>query len=117
MRINDFINKSQDSGKFTKDELLEMPGYPPDGDATYRIMSEAKRIFRELTGDKAEIHAQFSLNLEPCACNCLFCSFAKTNEIFKQKSRMTQEEAVASARQLEEEGANAIFIMTTSAST
>ncbi len=113
MRINDFIKKSQDSGKFSKDELLEMLGYPPDCSATYRLMAEAKHISKELTGNRAEIHAQFSLNLEPCACNCLFCSFAKTNEIFKQKSRMTQEEAVASARQLEDEGANAVFIMTT----
>jgi len=113
MRINDFIKKSQDGGDFTKDELLEMLGYPSDCAATYRIMAEAKRISRELTGDKAEVHAQFSLNLEPCSCNCLFCSFAQINGIFKQKSRITQEEAVSSAGQLEEEGANAIFIMTT----
>ena len=113
MRINDFIKKSRDGGKFTKDELLEMLGYPADSDVTYRMMAEAKRISRELTGDRAEIHAQFSLNLEPCACNCLFCSFAKANGIFKQKARITQEEAVASAQQLEEEGANAVFIMTT----
>jgi len=30
-----------------------------------------------------------------------------------RKPRITQEEAVASAQQLEEEGANAVFIMTT----
>lgn len=113
MRIDDFIKKSQDSGKFSKNELLEMLGYPADCEATYRIMAEAKRISRELTGDRAEIHAQFSLNLEPCSCNCMFCSFAQANGIFKQKSRITREEAVASARQLEEEGANAVFIMTT----
>jgi len=113
MSIDEFIKKSQDGGSFNKDELLEMLGYPPDSSATYRMMAEARRISRELTDDKAEIHAQFSLNLEPCSCNCLFCSFAQTNEIFKRKSRITPEEAIASARQLEEEGANAIFIMTT----
>jgi biotin synthase len=113
MHVGELIKKSQDGGNFRKDELLAMLDYLPDSSATYRIMAEANRISKELTGDKAEIHAQFALNLEPCAGNCLFCSFAETNGIFQQKTRLTPEDAVFSARQLEEEGANAVFIMTT----
>ncbi|MBI4634515.1 MAG: radical SAM protein [Deltaproteobacteria bacterium] len=113
MPINDFIKKSQDGGSFTKEELLEMLSYPSDSDATYQIMAEANRISKELTGNKAEVHAQFALNLAPCACNCLFCSFAKANGVFERETKITPEEAVANARQLEDEGANAVFLMTT----
>lgn len=76
-------------------------------------MAEANRISRELTENRAEVHAQFALNLAPCARNCLFCSFAEINGIFNQETQITPEEAVSSARQLEAEGANAIFLMTT----
>jgi biotin synthase len=66
-----------------------MLGYPADSDVPYRMMAEAN-VFPGTNRRQGEIHAQFSLNLEPCACNCLFCSFAKANGIFKQKARITQ---------------------------
>jgi len=113
MQLGDLIKKSQDNESFVKEELIEMLAFPPDSSDAYRIMAEARRISRELTGNRAEVHAQFALNLAPCACNCLFCSFAETNGVFPQEMRMTPEEAVASARQLEAEGANAVFMMTT----
>jgi len=113
MQTDDYINKSQDGGCFSKEELLAMLSYPADSPAAYRIMAEANRISKELTVSKAEVHGQFALNLASCACNCLFCSFAETNGVFHQETRLTPEEAVASARQFEEEGANAVFVMTT----
>lgn len=113
MQLMDYIKKSQDGGGFTREELLAMLSYPADSVATYRIMAEARRISRELTGNRAEVHAQFALNLAPCTRNCLFCAFAATNGVFGQERSITVDEAVASARQLEDEGANAVFIMTT----
>jgi biotin synthase len=113
MKVDDLIIKSQDGGSFAKEDLLEMLGYPPDSAATYRIMAEANRISKALTGNRAEVHAQFALNLAPCTSNCLFCSFAETNGVFHQETSISPEEAVASARQLETDGANAIFLMTT----
>jgi len=113
MQPDDLIKKSQDGESLTKAERIEMLGYPPDSADTYRVMAEAGRIFRELTDNKAEVHAQFALDLAPCARHCLFCSFAETNGMFRQETRITPEEAVASARQLEAEGANAVFMMTT----
>jgi len=106
IQINDFIRKSQEGGNFTKEELVEMLSYPSDSGATYQIMAEANRLSKELTGNRAEVHGQFSLNLAPCTCNCLFCSFAAANGVFTRETRITPEEAVASARQLEAEGAN-----------
>lgn len=112
-QIDDVIKKSRDGGGFTKGDLQVMLACPPDSAAAYRIMAEACRLSKELTGDKAEIHAQFALNLAPCPCNCRFCSFAEANGVFSQEARLTPEEAVFSARLLEAAGANAVYVMTT----
>jgi biotin synthase len=113
MQIEDIMKKSHDGGVFSREELITCLNYPPHSAATYRLMAEANRISRQLSGDKAEVHAQFALNLAPCPRNCLFCSFAETNGIFHEDWQITPEEAQSCARQLEDEGANAIFIMTT----
>jgi biotin synthase len=76
-------------------------------------MAEANRISKELTGNRAEVHAQFALNSAPCSCNCAFCSFSRENKVFTQENRITAEEAVAYAKRFELDGANAVFIMTT----
>lgn len=113
MNIDDLLKKSKDGEVFSHDELAHMLGYPPDSPESYRIMAEANRISKELTGNQAEIHAQFALNLAPCACNCAFCSFAKINGVFKEETRISVEDAIAYARQFETDGANAIYVMTT----
>ena len=60
MEFNDLIKKSKDGRRFTRDELVSMLSYAPGSAETYRIMAEANRISRELTGNRAEVHAQFS---------------------------------------------------------
>lgn len=112
MNIEDMIKKSRDAELFSKIELMEMLRMPPDLPEAYRIMAEANRISKELTENKAEVHAQFTLNLSPCGCNCSFCSFAKVNGIFERETELTPEEAVVFAKQFEADEANAVFVMT-----
>ncbi|MFO7570487.1 MAG: hypothetical protein R6W75_11875 [Smithellaceae bacterium] len=76
-------------------------------------MAEARRLAGELSNGQAEIHAQFALNLAPCPRQCLFCSFAKVNDVFHEEFQITPDEATAYAKQLEAAGANAIYVMTT----
>jgi biotin synthase len=113
MHIEDLIKKSGNGEAFSRDELMMMLGYPPDSAETYRLLAEANRVSKELTGNKAEVHAQFALNLAPCSRNCAFCSFARMNGVFEEEIRITPEEAVAHAKQFEADGANAIFVMST----
>lgn len=115
MDIDDLLKKSRDEGTFSKEELVQMLAHAPDAPETYRIMAEANRISKALTGNRAEVHAQFALNLAPCPCNCAFCSFARINGVFTRETRISPEEAVARARQFEMDGANAVFLMTTAA--
>lgn len=111
--VTEYITKSQNAASFSKEEIVNMLSLPADSPEAYLIMAEANRISKELTGNKAEVHAQFALNLAPCGCNCKFCSFATINKIFDKKTELPMEEAVAHALQFEKDGANAIFIMVT----
>lgn len=113
MQIDDLLKKSLNGEPLSREDLLQMLRYAPDSHESYRIMAESNRISKELTGNKAEVHAQFALNLAPCACNCAFCSFAQRNGVFTRETRISPEEAVAQARQFEQDGANAVFVMTT----
>ncbi len=113
MTIDDLIRKSRDAEPFTRDEIVAMLSVPPDSADAYRLLAEGRRVSEEVTDGKAEIHGQFALNLAPCACNCLWCSFAKTNGIFQQEWRMEPAEAQRWALAFEEQGANAVLMMTT----
>lgn len=113
MDIDYLLEKSRDGASFPSAELAHMLAYPPDSPEAYRLMAEANRISKELTDNRAEVHAQLALNLAPCPCNCAFCSFAQSNGVFTVETRLSAAQAVDYARQFETDGANAIFVMTT----
>jgi hypothetical protein len=87
MNFDDLIRKARDGENFTKGVLVRMLGYPSDSRESYQLMAEANRISKDLTGNKAEVHAQLALNIGPCPCNCAFCSFAPINGVFKDETR------------------------------
>ena len=113
MNTHDIIKKSYNGESLSQTELVHLLSLPPDSADSYLVMAEANRISNELSEGQAEIHAQFALNLAPCPCNCLFCSFAQINGVFTEEIKLLPEEAVAYAKQFEQSGANAIFVMTT----
>lgn len=113
MHIDKLIKKSRVGDVLSREELVYLLSLAPDSAETYLVMAEATRVSKELSCGKAEVHAQFAINLAPCACNCLFCSFAKINDIFSVATELTPEQAVAYACQFESDGANAVFIMST----
>lgn len=113
MEIHDIIKKSRNSEPFSREEVVAMLAQPADSLNSYVLMGEAARISREVSANRAEIHAQLALNLAPCPKDCLFCSFAVANGIFSTSTIASPEEAVRQARQLEGDGANAIYIMAT----
>ena len=113
MQTEELIKKSQMGDVLSKKELVYLLSLAPDSVETYMVMAEATRLSKELSDGKAEVHAQFAINLAPCPCNCLFCSFAKINGVFNEATNLTPEHAVAYARQFEFDGANAVFMMST----
>ena len=113
MQISELIRKSNAGEMLSREELVYLLRLPPDSAETYMVMAEANRLSKELSSGKAEIHAQFAINLAPCICDCLFCSFARINGVFKAAIELSPDQAVAYARQFERDGANAVFMMST----
>ncbi len=113
MNIDYILSKSRDQEVLSHKELVYLLDLPPDSIETYMVMAESNRVSKEVSNGKAEIHAQFAVNLLPCNCGCLFCSFAKVNGVFNESTEISVQEAVSYARQFEIDGANAIFIMST----
>ena len=113
MHTEELIKKSRLGDVLSKKELVYLLGLAPDSAETYMVMAEATRLSKELSDGKAEVHAQFAINLAPCPCDCLFCSFAKINGVFSEATELAPEHAVAYARQFEIDGANAVFMMST----
>lgn len=113
MRVKELLKKSRSGDVLCRNELVYLLGLAPDSMETYMVMAEATRLAKELSGGKAEVHAQFAVNLGSCPYDCLFCSFAKVNGIFNESKELSHEEAVAHARQFERDGANAVFMMST----
>ncbi len=113
MNIEELIKKSQSGDALSHEELVYLLDLAPDSAETYRVMAEAARLSKELSGCEAEVHAQFAINLAPCSCDCLFCSFAKINHVFSEATELTPEQAVAYACGFEMDGANAVYMMST----
>ena len=113
MNSGELIKKSRSGDVLSKHELVYLLGLAPDSAETYIVMAEATRLSKELSGGRAEVHAQFAINLAPCSCDCLFCSFAKVNGVFTQATELTPEQAVTYACRFERDGANAVFMMST----
>lgn len=111
--IDDIIKQSRDQIPFSHEQLVYMLELMPDSPESYRLMAEAKRISREITGDRMEVHAQFALNLAPCPKNCMYCAFAAKNKIFRKSTKISPDEAVDFAIRLEAAGVNAVYMMAT----
>ena len=113
LNFDDILKKSRAGEVLSRRELIDLLSLYPDSFETYMVLAEANRISKELCNGQAEVHAQFAVNLAPCNCDCLFCSFARVNKVFSEATELTPQQAVAFARQFETDGANAVFMMST----
>ena len=94
--IDDILKQSRNAEAFTREQLVWMLERAPASEAAYRLMAEARALSSTLSGDRAEVHAQFALNLNACPKNCAFCSFASVNNIFNTTTELSPEQAVFS---------------------
>ncbi|MFA5716616.1 MAG: hypothetical protein WC952_02725 [Desulfobulbaceae bacterium] len=113
MNIDEILKKSRNGDVLSRRELILLLDLPPDSPEAYLLKAEANRVSKDVSGGKAEVHAQFAVNLAPCGCDCLFCSFAGINNIFSEATELTAVQAVARALRFEADGANAVFMMST----
>ena len=80
---------------------------------TYALLQTANEMTRQQFGNKGENHFHIGVNIEPCPFNCRFCSLTKTVGLFTEKVEFPLEKVVSWAKLGEEEGADALNVMTT----
>ncbi len=107
------LSNVENGASLTKEQIMHLLSCPPVSAENYALMAAARKLSGSVCNGKAEVHAQFAVNVAPCSCGCLFCSFAAVNNVFKKSTRITVEEAIRCACQFEADGANAVFIMAT----
>jgi len=114
MDVHDIIKKSRNGEGFTKEEVVDMLAFPTSSIENAILMGEAGRLSRELSGNTAEVHGQFALNLAPCPVNCEFCAFASQYDIFKEPIELSVEECINYAKQFDDTPeSTSLFLMTT----
>jgi len=113
VHLNDLITRALNDERLTADEVAYLLSLPPTSPETYRLLAASRELSARVCSGKAEVHAQFAINLAPCPKNCMFCSFAVKNGIFKGSSKIAPDAAVTSAQTFEQNGANAIYLMAT----
>ena len=113
LKVSDIVSKACDSGQLSKDEIITLLRVPHHSVEAGYVMASADALNREVSGGKAEVHAQIGLNLSPCPNNCSFCAFAAKNKVFTEPSELSIGDVVQMAKRAEQDGANALFVMAT----
>ncbi len=113
MQVDGLIAKSCNGESFSREELIFLLSIPPVAPESFKIIARAREISGKLVSRKAEIHGQLALDLAPCPCDCKFCSFAVSNQVFRKETRISPDAAVRYAQQFQEQSVNSIYVMTT----
>lgn len=113
MSIKDMVEKAFNDERLSHDEIVSLLSIHPTSTDAYMLLSASRDLSSRLCDNRAEVHAQLAINLAPCPKNCMFCSFAAKNGIFKGSSKISPEQAVEAVLTFEKIGANAIYLMAT----
>lgn len=111
--IEAILQKSADGGAITQAEALTLLRIENHTREAYALMQTAHDLSRRRFAAKGELHFHIGLNVEPCPMDCRFCSLTKTAGIFKGKTDFSKAEILAWAKQGEDQGADALNLMTT----
>lgn len=116
MKINPnvelILDKTLSGENVSKEEAITLMRVTPDSNEMYALCFVANKLTRDQFNNKGEVHAQLGIDYAPCPNECRFCVFgyAVTKTV-----KFSLEEIVTKAKTFQEEGANAIYLMTTGA--
>jgi biotin synthase len=111
--LEEIIKKSLEDAALTEEEIARLFRVPLFSRESAIIVSAAREKSERASNGLAEVHAQVGLNVAPCPKNCMFCAFAAKNKVFSEPFELPVEEVVEQAKRFEEDGANAVFVMST----
>lgn len=113
--VRKIIKKAINGDQLTGEEIARLLSVPLLSEESFYLQHAARKMSGKASGGLAEIHAQVGLNSGPCPKNCAFCSFAASNGIFREHHELETDEIIKKCLDFENEGANAIYLMSTAA--
>ena len=113
--MNEIIDKALAGDKLTLPEIETIYGLDADSPEAYLVRWAGNLRAKELSGGKAEIHAQIGLDAGPCVKSCQFCSFAKCNNAPGELKRTPLHAVLDYARAFQDSGANLLLLMSSAA--
>lgn len=111
VEIKQICDKALSGALLNANEIRELFDLPCISEESYHIQWVSRQISEK--AGLAEIHGQVGVNTAACPCNCRFCSFAAANSTFKKNRVMDLEYIIQQCLQLQEQGANAVYLMAT----
>lgn len=112
-KVTEILNKAQDMAGISQEEAVRLLRLELCSPEAYAVMAVANRMSRQSFGGKGERHFHIGLNVEGCSFNCKFCSLTKAAGIFQDSEEFSREQLLAWGKQGEEQGADALNLMTT----
>jgi len=107
--VENILHKAVEKKILGKDDALRLMEVNPNSREFYMLMAIANSKTRKLFDNFGEVHAQIGINYAPCSNKCKFCVFS----VADKSVELNLNEVVERAKWFVEEGANAIFLMTT----
>jgi len=112
-KIRSILNRALAGHEIDREKALQLLKTDEKSPEMYAIISAANMLTRRQYGDRGEVYATVGIDLWPCPKSCAFCSFGADWNLVESPVELSLEEVVARAKSLEDDGANAIFLMTT----
>ena len=111
--VYDIVEKAMEGAGLLPAETEALYAVAPYSKEAALIRWAGQELSLQATGGVAEIHAQIGLNATTCPKDCLFCSFARVNDVRKGVYEVPQADVLEYAKIYVEEGANLILMLTT----
>jgi biotin synthase len=112
-KVESILDKALGGRAIEREEALQLLKIDETSPEMYALISAANMLTRRQYDDRGEVYGTIGINLWPCSKSCAFCSFGADWALVKSPTEFTLEEVVSRAKSLEDEGANAIFLMST----
>jgi biotin synthase len=109
----EILRRAGDYEGITREDALALLRSDLSGADTYALMATANHMSREMFGRKGENHLHIGINVQTCRYNCSFCSLALTAGIFKDSVEFGEDEIRQWANAGQDNGADALNLMTT----
>lgn len=112
-KVTSAISKALDGGVLSRSEIADLLSVDPLSEEAFYLRYAGRKLTSELNDGYAEVHAHIGLDAAPCPMNCQYCSFAEVNGVFTEKITYPLEKVIQDALEIEEAGANALYLVTT----